>query len=59
MIFWKEYNNIINAKKAGYADAETVNNRINEIIKELQAMQDEEGEYIIADEIADFESLKM
>ena len=69
MIFATDYNNINEAIKKGFADAETVNEKINEIVGELKEMRiehpedDEAGEFndnfTISDEIAEFEKLRM
>lgn len=69
MIFATDYNNINEAIKKGFADAETVNEKIDEIVEELKEMRiehpedDDPGEFndnfTISDEIAEFEKLRM
>lgn len=69
MIFATDYNNINEAIKKGFADTETVNEKIDEIVEELKEMRiehpedDEAGEFndnfTISDEIAEFEKLRM
>ena len=69
MIFATDYNNINEAIAGNFADPETVNEKIDEIVGELKEMRsehpedDEAGEFndnfTISDEIAEFEKLRM
>lgn len=69
MIFALDYNNIAKAIAGGYADPDTVNERIDEIIAELKEMLKEHPEYddpgefndvfTVSDEIKAFEELRI